>query len=69
MGFTALRLRPRVQTLPDGKFQPIVVVDDGGGGEAVFGAALLTHQEANDAAIAACNAALPDAKWADGWLR
>jgi hypothetical protein len=64
-----LRLRPRVQDMRNGTFQPIVVYDDGGQGGAIFGDPVPTLKAAGDAACDACERALPAGDWqADGWL-
>ena len=63
-----LRLRPRVQDMHNGSFQPIVVCDDGAQGGVIFGDPVATLKEAGDAACDACERALPAGDWRDGWL-
>jgi hypothetical protein len=63
-----IKLRPRIQDMRNGTFQPIVTVASGPQSSAVFGTPLATVQEAWDAACDACEAALPAGGWsADGW--
>lgn len=66
---TDFRLRPRVQDMRNGMFQPIVVYDDGGQGGAIFGESVPTSGEAHTLASSACEAAMPSGEWADGWRR
>lgn len=66
---TTLRLRPRVQDMHNGTFQPIVVMEDGGDGRVIFGDPVATLKEAGDLACDACERAMPTGDWQDdGWL-
>lgn len=62
-----LGLRPRIQDMRNGTFQPIVLIDDGANGAACFGEPRPTMREASDAARVACEAALPAGVWRNGW--
>jgi hypothetical protein len=64
----ALRLKPRVQDMRNGTFQPIVVFDDGGESGAIFGDPVATLKEAADLGRSACEAVFPAGVWRDGWL-
>jgi hypothetical protein len=64
----AFRVRPHVHPLLDGTFQPNVLFDDGGLGNIVCGDPVATLHDASEAAIGACEAALPAGGWRDdGW--